>query len=191
MSLCRDPYGIVDDRPAEPEDWPRQRRVHYAAGMKPRRDRSPSSKPCDRPPRRADVLRHFLGSPLAALLGALLLAAWAAWVNLDAGWPQALRSGLGQFALSAVLTWVDARVMDWLFVRCGGRWPGALAAATGSLSGTYALVICTHRQLDTPHILVTLLPGLVPTIAYTLIYTALLLRGHHHSLSSRESISHV
>lgn len=140
--------------------------------------------------RRIDAVRRFLGSGLGALLGALLLAAWAAWVNLDAGPAQALRSGLGQFALTAALTWLDARAMDFLFVRCGKGWPGAIAASSGSLAGTYALVIYTHHQLDTPHIFFTLLPGLLPTICYTLVYTALLLRGHRLPARPTESSFH-
>jgi hypothetical protein len=125
-------------------------------------------------------LKQLLGGPVGAVLGGLCFGAWTAWANWDAGWGQALRSAAGQFCASALLTWSDARIMDWLFHRFHRRWAGATVAATGSLIGSYSLVIGVHWLIGTPHILLTLLPGMVPTVAYTVIYTTLLIHGRSH-----------
>ena len=121
--------------------------------------------------------RRFIGGPSGAVLGGLAFAVWAALVNRDAGSVQALRSGTGQFLTSAALTWGDARLMDWVFHRFKRPWLGAGTAVVGSLTMSYSLVIGVHYLLHTPHILLTLLPGVVPTLAYTFIYAGLLVHG--------------
>ena len=123
-------------------------------------------------------LRHFIGSPAGAVLGGLLFAAWAALVNRDGGTVVSLRSSAGQFLVSTTLTLIDARFMMLLFERSRQRWLGALQAAIGSLVFTYGLVIGVHLLIHTPHIFLTILPGIPPTLAYTFMYTGLLLREH-------------
>lgn len=121
-------------------------------------------------------LRHFIGSPAGAVLGGVLFALWAAFVNRDGGTFISLRSSAGQFLVSTVLTLIDARLMLALFQGCAERYTGAVVAAVGSLVFTYALVIGVHAFLGTPHIFLTLLPGIPPTLGYTFLYTTLLLR---------------
>lgn len=131
--------------------------------------------------RRWAQLRHFIGSPTGAALGGILYAAWAAVVNSDGGLFVSLRSSFGQFLLSTLLTIFDARLMHRLFVGVGGGRAGALTAAIGSLFISYAVVIGGHHLIGTPHIFWTILPGVPPTLGFTLFYTLLLSREHSHS----------
>lgn len=121
-------------------------------------------------------LRHFIGSPVGAVLGGVLFAMWAAFVNRDGGSLVSLRSSAGQFLASTTLTLIDARLMLALFHGCRDRRLGALSASIGSLVFTYTLVIGVHLLIRTPHIFLTILPGIPPTLGYTLLYTLLLLR---------------
>ncbi len=41
---------------------------------------------------------------------------------------------------------------------------------------TYTLLIGVHRLIGTPHILLTLAPGFVPTVSFCVLYPLLLLR---------------
>ncbi len=121
-------------------------------------------------------LRHFVGSPLGAVLGGMLFAAWAAFANRDGGTFVSLRSCGGQLFASAALTFIDARLMDRVFRLGGGGSAGAAIAAVVSLVFTYALIVGVHLALHTPHILLTLLPGMPPTLGFSLMYALLLLR---------------
>jgi hypothetical protein len=132
-------------------------------------------------------LRRFVASPLGAALGGVLFAAWAALVNRDGGVYVSLRSSFGQFFVSSLLTMFDARLMDRLFHRFPNPRTGALMAAAGSLIGTYVLVIGVHGAIGTPHILLTILPGLPPTLGFTAMYTMLLLR---ENASSTVAVNH-
>jgi hypothetical protein len=123
-------------------------------------------------------LRHFVGSPAGAVLGAVLFALWAALVNRDGGVYVSLRSSSGQFFASVALTVLDARLMMVLFHCCSQRRLGAALALIGSLVFSYGLVIGVHLALGTPHILLTILPGVPPTVGFTVVYTLLLLREH-------------
>jgi hypothetical protein len=123
-------------------------------------------------------LRHFVGSPAGAVLGAVLFALWAALVNRDGGVYVSLRSSSGQFFASVALTVLDARLMMVLFHCCSQRRLGAALALIGSLVFSYGLVIGVHLALGTPHIFLTILPGVPPTVGFTVVYTLLLLREH-------------
>ena len=123
-------------------------------------------------------LRHFIGSQAGAVLGGLLFSGWAAVVFRVGGAYVSLRSSCGQFLVSTFLTLLDARLMLALFHSCNDRRTGALCAAFGSLAFTYGLVIGVHLLLHTPHIWLTILPGLPPTLGYTFLYSLLLLREH-------------
>jgi hypothetical protein len=122
------------------------------------------------------LLRRFIGSPAGALLGGMLFAAWAAFANRDGGPYVSLRSCLGQCFISASLTFVDARLMNRVFRLADGGRVGAVCAAAASLVLTYTLVIGVHMVLHTPHILLTVLPGMPPTVGFSLMYAALLFR---------------
>jgi hypothetical protein len=123
-------------------------------------------------------LRHFIGSPAGAVLGGILFAIWAAFINRDGGTLVSLRSSAGQFLLSTTLTLIDARLMLSLFRSCRHPALGAFLSASGSLLFTYILVIGVHLLIGTPHIFLTVLPGIPPTLGYTFMYTLLLLREH-------------
>jgi hypothetical protein len=130
-------------------------------------------------------LRLFIGGPVGAVLGGVLFAAWAAAVNRDGGMFVSLRSSCGQFLVSVTLTLIDAQLMTLLFQRCRDHRMGAAVAAIGSLGFTYALVIGVHLMLRTPHIFLTILPGLPPTLGYTAMYTLLLLRERAGAVSAQ------
>ena len=49
-------------------------------------------------------------------------------------------------------------------------------AVLGSLAATYAGTVGAHMAIGTPHVLLTLLPGLLPTIAFTVGYAWLVSR---------------
>lgn len=121
-------------------------------------------------------LFRLMDSPLGAVLGGACYGAWALLVNLGAGWPQALRSGGAHWAMSATITWGSVLLMRWLFNL--GRDPlrGALLSTFGSLVATYAILLTVHGLIGTPHILLTLAPGLLPTIAFAVTFSGLLLR---------------
>jgi hypothetical protein len=122
------------------------------------------------------LLRRFVGSAAGALLGGMLFAAWAAFANRDGGAYVSLRSSLGQCFVSATLTFIDARLMNRIFRFAGGDRAGAVCAVVASLVLTYTLVIGVHMALHTPHILLTVLPGMPPTVGFSLMYATLLLR---------------
>lgn len=128
-----------------------------------------------------DRLRRLLDSPLGAVLGGAVYGSWAVWVNLVAGLGAALRIGTAHWAMSTGLTLIGVKLMNRLFRCSGDPRRAALCAFAGSLALTYMLLLGVHLALGTPHILLTLAPGLLPTIAFTALYSLLLLRhaGQH------------
>lgn len=121
-------------------------------------------------------LRRLIDSPLGAVLGGTCYGAWATFANAVSGPSTALRIGLTHFAMTAALTWCGVGLMNRLFgVARDGR-AGVALAFCGSLALTYGLLVGVHLLIGTPHILLTLAPGFLPTFAFTTLYSLLLLR---------------
>jgi hypothetical protein len=78
--------------------------------------------------------------------------------------------------MSLGLTLIGVRLMNRLFERARDPRLGALLAFCGSMSVTYALLVGVHLAIGTPHILLTLTPGFLPTIGFCVAYSLLLLR---------------
>lgn len=121
-------------------------------------------------------LFRLMDSPIGAVLGGACYGAWALFVNLGAGWPQALRSGSSHWAMSAAITYGSVLLMRRLFSLSSDPVRGALLSTFGSLLLTYAVLLSVHALIGTPRILLTLAPGLLPTIAFAVTFSGLLLR---------------
>ena len=122
-------------------------------------------------------LRRLMDSPLGALLGGACYGGWAVFANwAAAGHEAALRIGATHWAMSTGLTLIGVGLMNRLFRLGGGGRRGAALAFCGSMLCTYALLLSVHWAIGTPHILLTLAPGLLPTIGFCTVYSLLLLR---------------
>ncbi|MBA4284792.1 MAG: hypothetical protein C0434_04600 [Xanthomonadaceae bacterium] len=117
-----------------------------------------------------------MDSPLGAVLGALVYGLWAFLVNRKTGLPQAAMIGCAHWLMSVVITMSCVHLMRMLFWLPARPRHGALLAVAGSLAATYTLLIGVHLWLGTPRLLLTLAPGLLPTIGFAVVYSALLLR---------------
>lgn len=131
------------------------------------------------------TLFRLMDSPYGAMLGALAYGGWAFYANLAAGLRQAACSGGAHWLMSVVITVSSVRLMRALFRLPARPRDGALLAAAGSVLATYTLLIGVHLALGTPNILLTLAPGLLPTIGFAVVYPTLLLRASATTLPSR------
>jgi len=125
-------------------------------------------------------LRWLMGSPIGAALGALVYGVWAVYANRDAGMPLALRAGALHWLTSALLTYFGAASMRVTFDLAATLLSGTLrviATCIGGLAFTYATLISVHLLNGSPHILLTLAPGIIPTLLFCITYAALLQRG--------------
>jgi hypothetical protein len=145
--------------------------------------RQHESMPASVPPRSVhwtspwiDRLHALVDSPWGAVLGGALYGSWAVVANVSHGAWTALRVGLIHFAMSTGLTFAGVRLMSGFFGLARRPQQGALLAACGSLATTYGLLIGVHHAIGTPEIFLTLLPGILPTLGFTLGYSLLLLR---------------
>lgn len=124
-----------------------------------------------------DRLRRLMDSVFGAVLGGACYGSWACFANWSAGAPAALRIGFTHFLMSTGLTLAGVAIMNRLFRLARVPLHGALLACCGSMSFTYSLLIGVHRLIGTPHILLTLAPGLIPTLSFCIAYPLLLLRA--------------
>lgn len=131
------------------------------------------------------TLFRLMDSPYGAMLGALAYGGWAFYANRAAGLRQAASSGGAHWLMSVVITVSSVRLMRALFRLPARPRDGALLAAAGSVLATYTLLIGVHLALGTPNILLTLAPGLLPTIGFAVVYPTLLLRASATPLLSR------
>ncbi len=130
-----------------------------------------------------------LGSALAAAVG---YGTWTFAVNVSAGGTFiALRSGVIHACMSFFITYSSVLMMRTVFQTCA-KAPllGAVLAVLVSLSLTYLLLISVHLYIGTPHIAWTLAPGLLPTIGYDALYSAVLYRAAKRRAATPLSISH-
>lgn len=119
-------------------------------------------------------LHRLMDSSVGALLGGAAYGGWAVAANWQAAGQAAWRIGGTHFAMSTALTWSGVRLMSWLFRRSDEPLAGALIAGFGALLVTYGLLVPVHLALGTPHILLTLAPGIGPTLAFCIVYSLLL-----------------
>ena len=125
-------------------------------------------------------LHALIDSPLGALLGGAAYGAWAFAGNYHAGAENAWLIGLSHWSLAAFLTFAGVRIMRACYhlgYRLGGLPAMRLASSfCGSMLFTYALLLSVHTALGTPEILLTLAPGILPTIGFAGGYSLLLFR---------------
>jgi len=121
-------------------------------------------------------LYRLMDSPQGAVLGGLFYGTWALIVNRHVGWTHAGVIAATHWLLSASITYGSVTLMRTLFWLPRDPRNGALLSAIGSLVLTYTLLIGVHYMIGTPQILITLAPGLVPTIGFASVYSSLLLR---------------
>jgi hypothetical protein len=147
-----------------------------------------SSDPRRRPlrVRLLDLLHELLDSPAGAVLGGLIYGCWAVYINLGAGWPHALRIGAAHAAMSCFLTMSGVAIMNRLFRLRREARAGAVLACLGSLVFTYSLLISVHLVIGTPRILLTLAPGLLPTLSFCVGYSLLLWRQAQGQTQARD-----
>lgn len=136
-----------------------------------------------------DGLHRLAESPLGAVLGGMIYGGWATFAHWMYGLSWALRVGAVHFALTTGLTFMGVQLMNRLFGLAAHPLGGALVAALGSLVTTYGLLIGVHSLIGTQQILLTLAPGLIPTLAFTLGYSWLLFRRgrESHPQSARDA----
>lgn len=111
-----------------------------------------------------------------ACLGFLFYGSWAVYANWSHGQLIAIRSGLAQGVMSFVVTLGGVLLMRALFRVPGPLWWRTACAALGSLGLIYAGILGVHWALQTPEILLTLLPGIPVTIAFCLVFSTSLAR---------------
>lgn len=127
-------------------------------------------------------LYRLMDSPLGAVLGAMVYGLWAFWVNRQAGWPHATLIGVTHWMMSVVITISCVSLMRALFWLPTTARRGALLAVAGSLTATYSLLVSVHLYIGTPNILLTLAPGLAPTIGFAVVYASLIYRQYRDCL---------
>lgn len=121
-------------------------------------------------------LYRLMDSLLGAVLGGFCYGLWALIVNRHAGWPHAALIGATHWLMSAMITYGSVALMRTLFWLPRDPRYGAAFSACGSLTLTYSVLFSVHHAIGTPHILMTLAPGLLPTVGFALVYSSLLLR---------------
>ncbi|MDD9893588.1 MAG: hypothetical protein OXT49_08805 [Gammaproteobacteria bacterium] len=121
-------------------------------------------------------LHALIDSPFGAVLGGAVYGAWAFAVNHHAGAENAWLIGLSHWSLSTFLTFFGVRIMRICYGF--GRWPlmSVGFSFAGSMVFTYVLLISVHTFLGTPEILLTLAPGILPTVGFAGGYSLLLYR---------------
>ncbi|WP_293369245.1 hypothetical protein [Nevskia sp.] len=121
-------------------------------------------------------LYRLMDSPLGAVLGGLVYGLWAFFVNRHAGLPHAALIGFTHWMMSVAITLGCVALMRTLFWMPARPRNGAWLSIAGSLLVTYTLLVSVHWYIGTPNILLTLAPGMLPTIGFAAIYSSLLLR---------------
>lgn len=109
------------------------------------------------------------------MLGAAVYGGWATWANWPQGASTAIKIGLTHWVASMLLTHYGTAAMRVFAGRSGGI-TSALRAGIGGLLLTYLSLLMIHSALGTEHLLVTLLPGIIPNILFCSGYALLLLR---------------
>ena len=121
-------------------------------------------------------LYRLMDSPLGAVLGAMVYGLWAFLVNRHAGWQHAALIGVAHWMMSVIITISCVALMRALFWLPSTPKRGVLLSITGSLGLTYSLLISVHLFIGTPNTLLTLAPGLAPTIGFAVVYSTLMYR---------------
>ncbi len=127
-------------------------------------------------------LRRLVDSFLGAMLGAMVYAIWAIFVNWDAGPAIAFRAGGAHWLMSTLLTYYGTALMRVFFDAGSQAFDGAVLAMLGGLVFTYTVLIGVHHAIGTPHIGLTLAAGVVPNLLFCGGYSLLLLRTRRGGL---------
>ena len=134
-------------------------------------------------------LKRSLFAATASLIG---YGGWAFFVNQSAGIEMGLRAAALQGGYSFLLTLSAALVTEKLHQSLPARHSRWLTvAATSAVVGAVAFGI--HYLNGTPHILVTILPGIVIGALFTTMYVVVLeqvspiTHNHNHTHTHRET----
>lgn len=110
------------------------------------------------------------------IAGFLFYGTWAFFVNSEHGWMPACKAALTQGSYSFIVTLILALMIEWLFVKLSGvkgRSLWVLLFAVLMLAITSSTL---NLVTGTPNILWTILPGLLVSSVYSVIYIATLNR---------------
>ena len=110
---------------------------------------------------------RFVRSLASAVGGFALYGSWGYLANRGVGVDIARRVGLLQGTFSFVVTLTSALIIEAVYARLGRVAPTVAAC----LAFTYALMVTVHTLVGTPHLLVTIAPGLVVTAVFVTMYT--------------------
>lgn len=133
------------------------------------------------PPSRrwALLARRAMDGLVGATLGGAVYGGWTTAVNWSTSPALALRAGALHFVMSFGLTLGGTAWMRWVFGRARlGRLPARAASALACVAGlalTYALLLTVHMVNGTPHIALSLAPGVLPNVVFCATYALLLL----------------
>lgn len=129
----------------------------------------------EQPRRGLHFLRYLMDSWFGAILGGGVYGAWAVWANWAQGASIAWGIGVAHWLTSAMLTFFGTLAMRQFYGNAQGL-VGSLRAVAGGLCLTYASLLAVHGLLGTEHLLLTLVPGIVPNILFCTSYALLLKR---------------
>jgi len=110
------------------------------------------------------------------ITGFLFYGAWALLINSEHGWMPACKAALTQGSYSFIVTLILALLIEWLFVRLNG----VKGRSLWVLLFAVLILAITSSTLNfvagTPNILWTILPGLLVSSVYSVLYIAALNR---------------
>lgn len=113
---------------------------------------------------------------LPPIAGLLFYGGWAFIINYSHGFEKAINAALTQGGYSFVITLMLALIVEWLFVRLSHfSWRNTMVF----IIAMFLLAITSftlNRLTGTPEILLTILPGLIVSGVYTLLYIFALLK---------------
>jgi hypothetical protein len=121
------------------------------------------------------LIRYLMDSWLGAVLGGGVYGAWAVWANWSQGASTAWGIGAAHWLTSAMLTFFGTMAMRQFYGQASG-WRGSLRAFGGGLALTYVSLFAVHGLLGTQQLLLTLAPGIIPSILFCSSYALLLKR---------------
>ena len=116
------------------------------------------------------TLNAFQRSALSGALGFVVYGGWAFWVNVGHSQAAGISAGLLQGSYSFFLTLCMTLVMEYLmfkFKRLPQR--GLLTVSIVSII-TFLVAYSLHWLNGTPEILLTILPGFVIGLVYSIVY---------------------
>lgn len=122
-------------------------------------------------------------SMVAGVVGFLGYGGWAYFANMAHGMEIALRAALAQGMYCLGITFAMTLLTEYLFLRGGAVWRVITLVSVFLLAGAYLI----HFYIETPEILLTILPGWSIGLVYTTVYILSMRRYLAAQRDSRES----